>query len=290
MVSLAVFLSLHVEGQGMYRKLSVEFSAGRQVEDFNWSIAGNINGQSPDVLSELKWTSVSGVDYSGSLQWNFWKNLVVIAAYNRVSVGSGKVSDRDFAGDNRTQATYNENFSDNKGHVSALYAGAGYIFFDNTNITLSGFAGYSTNRQSLYITDESGRFPDLNSTYSTHWDGAFLKAESSVKILRALSFVADLTYNQVNYKGQGNWNLINEFQHPVSYRHSAKGYGLEAGGNLVFDLDKCISLRAGYRWFKWETGNGIDELYLSSGEVDKTQLNGVYRNGHLLSCGIIISL
>ena len=276
------------QAQRIENNLQMSLSAGRQAENFNWSIAGNISGQSPNVLSELKWRNVSGLNYSASLQWNFWKKLVLTGGYSRTSVSSGNVSDIDYTADNRTQPNYNQNFSDNKGYSSAWFAGAGFAIIDNNRIYLTAFAGYGINRQSLFIVDLTGQFPNLNSSYDAQWKGPFLKVKSSVRIWRNLKLAADVTYNQVTYSAQGDWNLISQFQHPASYRHSAKGYGVNFAGNLIYCITARIVINAGYSYFNWQTGNGTDQLYLSSGQVDKTQLNGVYRNGHLIGGGIIL--
>jgi len=277
-------------GQDIEKKLQLTLSAGPQHDNLHWSIAGNTSGQSPNVLSELKWQNVKGTNYAADLQVSVWRKIVVVGGYNRVSVKSGGVSDIDYSADNRSQPTYNENFSDNKGYTSSWYAGVGYMIFNNKSFSLVPSAGYSNNKQSLYITDATGRFPDLNSFYNVQWKGAFIKVKSSVKIWRELKAMADVTYNQVNYNAQGNWNLINEFMHPVSYNHVAKGYGINAGANLVYDITPNVGVSIGYTYFNWQTGNGTDQLYLSSGQVDKTQLNGVYRNGHLFSGGVVLSL
>jgi hypothetical protein len=277
-------------GQALEKKLELSLSTGHQQEDFHWDIAGNINGRNPNVLSELKCKKISGQDYSAILQWNIWRRFSLSGAYRRVNVRSGSVSDTDYAGDNRTQPTYQENFSDNKGSTTVWGAGAGYIIFNNNLFTLIPYAGYGINKQSLYIVDNSGRFPGLNSSYDTRWNGPFVKVSSSVKIWHALKLAADFTYNQVNYSAVGNWNLINEFQHPVSYRHAAKGYGIDASARLIYKINPNIGITLGYGYFNWQTGNGTDQLYLSSGQVDKTQLNGVWRSGYRVNGGLAFSL
>jgi hypothetical protein len=284
----AILVAVKAQAQGMEKNLQFSVSAGRQVENFNWSIAGNISGQSPNVLSELKWKDVSGFSYSTALQWNFWQKFVLTSGYSRVSVSSGNVSDIDYTADNRSQPNYNQNFSDNKGYTSAWFAGAGYTVINNSQLSLTPFVGYGNNRQSLYIVDLTGQLPDLNSSYDAQWKGPFLDVKSSVKIWQDLMLKANVTYNQVTYSAQGDWNLISQFQHPLSYRHSAKGYGVNAAAKLAYSITPNIAINAGYNYFNWETGNGTDQLYLSSGQVDKTQMNGVYRKGHLVAAGITL--
>ena len=276
--------------QDLEKKLQLSLSTGHQQEDFHWDIAGDINGQSPNVLSELKWKNVSGQSYSATLRWNFWQRLSLSGTYNRVNVKSGSVSDVDYAGDNRTQPTYQQSFSDNKGSTYTWNAGVGYIIFNNSLFSFTPYIGYGTSTQALYIVDLTGQFPDLNSSYNTRWMGPFIKVTASVKIGHALKLAADITYNQVSYSAQGNWNLINEFQHPVSYSHAAKGYGINIGVRLIYNITPNIGLSFGYGYYNWETGNGTDLLYLSSGQVDKTQLNGVWRNVYRIVGGVVLGI
>ena len=277
-------------GQDLEKKLQLSLSTGHQQGNFHWDIAGNIKGQSPNVLSELKWKNVSGQNYSAAIQWNFWRGLSLLAEYSRVNVRSGTVSDMDYAGDNRTQPTYQQGFSDNKGSTYTWDTGVGYVIFNKSLLSLTPYIGYGTSSQSLYIVDLTGQFPDLNSSYDTRWKGPFLKVTSAVKIWHALKLAADFTYNQVTYNAQGDWNLINEFQHPLSYGHSAKGYGINVGTRLVYNITSNIGLTFGYGYCSWQTGNGTDLLYLASGTVDKTQVNGVSRTGYSLAAGLILSL
>jgi hypothetical protein len=276
--------------QDIEPKVQLSLSSGYQRENFHWSIAGNTNGQNPNVYSELKWKNVSGQAYNAALQWNIWNKVMLYGSYNRVAVRSGSISDIDYNGDNRTDAVYDENFSDNKGNTSAWSAGAGYRLFNNSFFSLTPYIGYTGNIQNLYIVDETGQFPTLNSTYQANWKGGFLKVISSVKIWRSLKASVDITYNQTNYNSQGDWNLIDEFKHPVSYRQVADGYGINTGAQLSYNIIRQLSVFAGFNYFNWETGNGTDTLYLASGENDKTQFNAAFRNGYQVSGGLKLTL
>ena len=277
-------------GQDLEKKLQVSVSVGAQEESLNWSIAGNSSGQNPNVLSELKWKNVASFNFSGELRWNVWNRVMIYGSYNRSRITSGDVSDIDYAGDNRTQSTYNQSFTDNKGNTNAWYAGAGYMIFNNSRFSLTPYVGYGINKQSFYILDNTGQFPDLNSSYFTRWKGPFIKITSSVQLINSLKIAADITYNQVNYNAQGDWNLISQFQHPISYTHMASGYGVNAGARLVYQIMPNVGVHIGYNYFNWQTGNGTDMLYLSSGQVDKTQMNGVYRKGYWVSGGFAFEL
>ncbi|MHB8207151.1 hypothetical protein [Mucilaginibacter sp.] len=294
--TLSVFISilasciLKANAQDIEPKLQLSLSSGYQQENFHWSIAGNSDGQNPNVYSELKWKNISGTDYNTSLQYNVWNKVMLYGSYNRVSVRSGSVSDIDYSGDNRTDAVYNENFSDNKGNTSAWCVGAGYRLFNNSRFSLTPYIGYAGNIQNLYIVDETGQFPTLNSSYRANWKGGFLKVISSVKLWRSFKASVDVTYNQTSYNSQGDWNLIDEFKHPVSYRQLADGYGINTGAQLSYNIISQLSIFAGLDYFNWETGNGTDTLYLATGEDDKTQFNAAFRNGYQVSAGLQLDL
>lgn len=271
-------------------KLQFDITDGYQRENFHWSIAGNSNGQNPNVFSELKWAKLGGQSVAASLQWNVYKRFSFYADYTRQFITSGLVNDSDYSSDNRSSNTYNETFNAGKGHTQGWALGAGYQLVNNYWLRLTPYAGYSDNRQSLYLYDSDNRFPGLNSSYQTKWKGAFIKAIASAKLVKKLSFNTDITCNQVNYNAQGNWNLITTFKHPVSYRHHANGYGLNMNGALIYAITNHIAIQAGAGYLNWQTGNGTDLLYLNNGEVDKTQMNGAFRDGFRVFGGLRLSL
>jgi hypothetical protein len=271
-------------------KLQFDITDGYLCENFHWSIAGNSTGQNPNVFSELKWAKLGGQSVAASLQWNVYQRFSFYADYTRQFITSGTVNDSDYSTNNRSGNTYNETFNAGKGHTQGWALGAGYQLISNNWLSLTPYAGYSDNRQSLYLYDSDNRFPGLNSSYQIQWKGAFIKAIASAKLVKKLSFNTDITYNQVGYNAQGNWNLITTFQHPVSYRHHANGYGLNMNGALVYAITEHIAIQTGAGYLYWQTGNGTDELYLNNGEVDKTQMNGAFMTGFRVFCGMNLSL
>ncbi|WDZ98866.1 hypothetical protein [Mucilaginibacter sp. SJ] len=287
---LWLIIGLHtLYAQSAGSKLEFNVTDGYQRENFHWSIAGNSNGQNPNVFSELKWTKMGGQSIAASLQWNVYQKISFYADYTRQFITSGTVNDADYSTDNRSNNTYNETFEAGKGNTQSRALGVGYKLIDNELFSFSPYAGYSDNRQSLYLYGSGNRFPNLNSSYQTKWKGVFIKAIASLKLTEKLKANADITYNQVGYSARGNWNLITTFQHPVSYRHHANGYGLNMNGALAYSITNHIAIQAGGGYLHWQTGNGTDELYLNSGEVDKTQMNGAYRNGFRVFGGLKIS-
>lgn len=271
------------------RKLQLSLLTGYEQQDLTWSIAGNAAGQSPNVLSELQFKNIGGQSITGALQWNVWNRIIFTADYSRVFIKTGTVADNDYSADNRTQPVYGAVFNSDKGYTQAWSFGAGYHLFNNNTFSLIPSAGYIISRQSLFLLDRTGNFPDLNSTYETNWKGPYVKANAILRLINKLKLNVNLGYNQVNYNAKADWNLIQNFQHPVSYRHTAKGFGVDANAGLAYDITSNIAVNLGGGYFTWQTGKGIDELFLNSGGSDKTQLNKVNRKGYRLFGGLILS-
>lgn len=271
-------------------KLQVSASAGYQRENFHWSIAGDMNGQNPNVYSELKWKNISGIKWGAALQWNFCNRFLFAGNYDRSSITSGTSNDTDYSGDNRTNPVYNQNFSSNKGSTSAWSAGVGYKLIENKIWRLTPYAGYGINDESYYLLGDEGNFGQLNTSYKPQWKGPFIRLVSNVQLMKHLAVLGDITYNQVKYNAAANWNLIQSFQHPVSFRQTANGYGLNIEAGLAFDINRYLAINAGAGYFNWETGNGTDTLYLANGTTEKTQMNGATRDGIVFKFGISFKL
>ena len=276
----------YLYAQAIEKKLQVYIATGYQQENFHWSIAGNSDGQNPNIYSELKWKHLGGQNIAANIQWNVWQHFSLYGSYYKQYISSGTVNDTDYAADNRNNPTYNETFNGSQGNTQAWQAGVGFILINNRHFSLIPFAGYGTSRQALHLFDRSGNFPELNSTYDPVWKGPFLRVTSTINLIKNLNFAADVTYSQVSYNSTANWNLISTFMHPVSYRHHANGYGIDAGGKFIYTIFRNLVVHAGAGYYNWQTGNGTDELYLSNGQINKTQLNEAVRYGFRLQGGI----
>src|SRR6202000_2183022 len=111
------------------------------------------------------------------------------------------------------------------------------------------------------------------------WFGPFIKLEACWQLAKHWMVTADAAYHQVDYRAQADWNLIAAFAQPLSFRHRAEGYGVEAGTRLCYRVGSRIVLDIGGGYFNWQTGTGTDQLYLSAGGRGRTPLNGGTRDG-----------
>ncbi|WP_133300223.1 hypothetical protein [Mucilaginibacter terrenus] len=281
-----LFSFVYVRAQTVL-KVQFDMAVGYEQQKLDWSIAGNSQGQNPNIYSELKWKKLGGIALSAGAQWNITGRFMLMGSYSHSAISAGTVTDNDYSSDNRTNRVYNETFDADQGFSRSVAGGLGFILIDNNRFGLVPYVGYGTSKQSLHLLDRSGQFADLNSSYQTNWKGPFVKLAAVAKLLSRLSLKADFRYNQADYNAKADWNLISTFQHPVSFRHTAKGYGLEGNTSLAYQLVKRFAINLGAGVYHWETGKGIDELYLSSGTAEQTQLNSVNRSGYRLFAGVI---
>lgn len=266
--------------------VSVSVRAGYERQDFRWSIAGNSAGQDPNVYSELKWRGVGGVTGGVDLEWKVWRRWLMVANVSRVFDKSGTLGDTDYGLDNRHDVLYHEQFAVNGGYSEAGAVGAGYCLLDGPGFRLVPFVGFTISKQYFPIVETSGPFAGLDSYYSGKWLGPLVKVEGEWRPSKRWRIAAAIIYNQVVYRGVADWNLIADFSHPVSFRHRADGYGVEGELRFGYMLGRRLELLLAGNYFNWETGRGIDVLYLNTGAVQQTQLNAVVRDGAGVRVGV----
>lgn len=271
------------------KHFSVLISAGRATEDFHWSIAGNSNGTSPNIYSELIWSDLEGTPFKLDAQWNFWKSFLVRTRITRMNINSGQVRDTDYEGDDRTQPVFDVTVDAGAGNISSFNGELGYRILKGKTFQLNGFAGYTNTQQDLFLIDPKGTLDKrLRSTYFTTWQGVSGAIEATLRPGKVVHLTAHGTYHQVNYDATADWNLIETFQHPVSFEHRAKGFGMEGSFQIKFFLAEDVGFFLDATYGQWQTGKGTDILYLSDGQVQHTQLNEAVREYLSFGVGMVI--
>jgi hypothetical protein len=287
---LLVFASQIVLAQSDQRgKLVITFQPGYFQEDFRWSIAGDSQGKNPNIYSELRWKNLSGPQFALDVKYKFWKALVLQVNFSESFITSGTVTDTDFGQDNRKDTLYHDQFDSNKGSVTAFHATIGYQL-KIKRFSITPFAGYVVNAQSLYLLKDFGNvIGDLRSTYKTRWQGFTAGFNIRIPVGKKFTIEPSFVYNQTNYSSKANWNLIENFKHPVSFRHKAVGFGLEPSLNVRYMIRKKLSFLIGGYYSYWTTGKGSDRLYLMDGQIPVTQFNGAHRSSLGISLGVSYS-
>jgi hypothetical protein len=259
-------------------KLQLSITGGYRQEDLRWSIAGNANGQNPNILSALRWENVGGPVTMAHIRFALFDSWQLEGEYEHQFFSSGKVYDTDYGGNDRTNVVYEAQFGAGKGGTDQWQAGLANRIPVSMNFR-SPSAGYGIFHQSLYLSGQPGAFSDLNSTYKTKWTGPYGQVLCSIGLTKKLSVDAGLRYTQARYRARANWNLIREFSHPESFRHTANGYGINIHSSMLYHVWGIHSIGIRGVYSRWQTGRGIDELYPAIGGSEQTQLNEVRSAG-----------
>jgi len=275
-------------------------SAGYRVDDLDWNIAGNINGNSPNVLSELTWDDVES--YQVKLQGNIvWPNIIALRGYaNYGWIFDGDNQDSDYLGNNRTLEFSRSNNSTDDDNVWDASIAIGYPFrFGQTVLgTLTPLLGYSYHEQNLNITDGDqtipnlGPFPGLDSSYDTEWYGPWIGFDLRFKALEITTFAHRFEtyftyeYHWADYYAEANWNLRDDFAHPKSFEHDADGTGWKIGAGFNLWLHRNWALNFNYDYQDWSTDGGTDKVFFSDGRTEVTRLNEVNWTSYALSLGV----
>lgn len=254
----------------------VQPSVAYSQTDLKWSIAGNKDGKNPNVLSELDWRQLRGAQYGLDLKYHITNKLVAKVDFSIIDIASGHVTDSDYAQDDRQGVFYQELFKSNRGSDLSLTAAMGYTVLQLPDFTLSPFVGYELRRQNLFLLGQDGVAAQeaLKSTYKNNWQGLVLGAAADLQVQR-FALGLNLSASWLDYAAKANWNLIEAFQKPVSFRHNANAFSLHGQLKVGYALTKKFGVALNFGSIYAKALKGVDEAYYESRPNVQTQLNEV---------------
>lgn len=281
-------LLLFVSGK-VYADYEIEtaysLGMGPRVDNLDWSIAGDLNGENPNILSELTWTDLEIAQIKGDFKIAVGKSmhffyLRTTIAYGEIMAGDNQ--DSDYFGDNRTIEFSRSNNSSDSGYVSDASFGMGYqLRLFSGRIKMAPIFGYSSSRQNLRMTDGfqtvplMGSFEGLNSTYETQWRGPWIGLDISAMPINKIELFGKFEYHWADYHADGNWNLRSELAHPISFEHDADGTGIVVSAGGAYNLNERWSLKVYLDIKQWSTNSGLDRVFTVNGGYADTSLNEV---------------
>lgn len=270
-----------------------------RTDELNWNIAGQPNGTSPNILSELTWEDL-GI-YEVSLGFSsFVKKRVYFRGYmNYGRIMSGENQDSDYYADDRQDEFSRSNNSADDGNTIDVSLGAGLMLpIIKDVITVMPLVGLSYHGQNLTITDgfqtipATGAFPDLDSTYEAQWMGPWIGLEMQMDMVtgwrvvpRIVPFVG-VEYHWAVYNAEADWNLREDFDHPKSFEHEAEANGIRFMVGLSTFLTEKWSLGIEYTQQQWSVEDGTDRVFFSDGTYAETRLNEVNWNSQAMGLAI----
>lgn len=273
---------------------------GYRRDDLNWNIAGTTAGTGPNVLSELTWEDIEIFQIQTNAQATFGRRVRLEGSIGYGWIYNGDNQDSDYVFDNR-QGEFSRSHSDTDGdNVFDWSLGAGWQFNlgDEAELLVDDLAlvvlgGWSHNEQNLrdingfQIIPATGSFAGLNSTYQARWDGPWLGIELTGRKYK-FSFFGRFEYHWPQYDAEADWNLRDDFQHPVSFTHDADGEGTKATLGIAYDLDKRWSIFLQTDVVAMDTNAGTDRTYFSDGSTGDTRLNNVNWDSFAVTVGALL--
>lgn len=274
----------------------------RRTGNLSWSIASDMSGKrAPNVLSELSYEGLEIRGFEVQSSVSFFGGLLddsfLDVRLHRGVITGGETRDSDYDGDNKTQE-YSRSLSVNTGDFVADYSVAyGFNILNKQGVSASALAGYSLHQQYVRKQNAVKVAPDtdlvlgdaiegLNSTYQSQWQGPWLGTSVSLHGNKhRLKLQGEI--HSALYYAEADWNLRDSFKHPKSFEHNASGLGWVVDVSYAYTFDfsqgNKTTLGLSYRAEEWATEEGVDTLYLASGEVVSTRLNEVAWGGSAVS-------
>lgn len=282
---LLIFKFSNVTSQS---KVDLAFNSLVENSNFEWSIAGNIQGNSPNVLSELQFKDIVVIGGNIEASYEFINNIHFNVLYQLGSVTSGSGVDTDYEEDDYQRITFNENFQSNDGNSKTFKMGLKYFPIHNRKFELG--AGLHYRNSSREFTLLSTDLEDLNSSYNLDLEGFQFSLNPIYKINNLFKLNAHISYSRLTYRANANWNLIEIFQHPISFIHISNADMRECQLGVIYDFNKHISLQSAGTWRTTKVIEGLDKSFLKNGSEISTQFNGGSLESLSLNLGILYKL
>jgi hypothetical protein len=288
LVAVATPKCVSADGTDTLKEARLRLLAGYRTDDLDWNIADDINGENPNILSELTWKDLNvwqlqaegNVDIANDTFPWFSIYLKGMAGYGWIIDGRNR--DSDYATDgNSIEESRSINDADDGSVLDLSIAIGPHLSSKDSCWSIIPLLGYSYHEQRLTMTDgqqiipPSGAFDGLDSTYETEWSGPWIGVDIAYLPVSKWTFTANIEYHWVDYSAEADWNLRDDFQHPKSFEHEADGDGWAAGVGVNYSLNEHLSVGLNGDYLSWKADSGIDRLYLENGSVVDTRLNEV---------------
>lgn len=257
------------------------------ITDFRWSIAGNLNGEEPNILSEVIFNPVNAAGYFANLEYKAYKRISIDANFGQTFTYKGNATDFDYDGDNRTDPSVALYLKSGKGSKHQFSGNAWYHIFENKNWQLKTGAGYFWSNERYYLTDDKDA--SLQTTYRAKWKGPKINLLGKWNSNFKLFLGTNIAWHYFNYNAEANWNNIETFQHPLSFIQFANGQGWDVAPQIGYQFNRKLNLIFEAYYNHWKTAKGIDRLFLTNGNKPETRLNGAIKKSKGLKLGLNIN-
>lgn len=288
--AFALFYQASVS-QEINSNLNLKPYLGYHYSDFDWSIAGNSAGNSPNILSELIWTNLQGPSVGLDISYRISKRLSCIISSQYTTITKGRVEDSDYADDDRENVFYYDVFNADKGYLYDLSSEISYRLAEFRQLSLHPMLGISYKQQTFFLLEREINLESvgLNSNYKVKNVGINFGA-NIILTKRGFQLGLKILAGFYQYSAKANWNLIPEFAKPVSFVHDANSTSLSGDLNLSIPLNNRLWLEFDVKLKQTKTHSGNDTAYFINQSSERTKFNGANFMQHGASIGFSLDL
>ena len=275
-------------------------SSGYRFGGLHWSIAQV--GGTPNILSELTWSKLQIFQIEGEGNLNI-ERFTIRADVGYGYVFGGDVQDSDYDSDNRADEFSRSNSDAKGGYLLNALTGLGYRFdLQAAPFSLLPMIGIAFHRQAMKMTEgvqviatpfrtpPLGPIIGLDSSYTMNWLNAWIGLDVEYQIARRINAAAAISVHPSLYYAEADWNLRDEYAHPVSFVHKAFGLGFRGDLSVGFELSRRFLLEGRFAFDYWFGGPGVEETFLAAGGSFETRLNEVVWKSAQFSLGTVLRL
>jgi len=276
------------------RDFTLGYSLAYRYDQFDWNIAGQMNGCCPNVQSELDWEDLHiaqlAIDATGRINRFYYR-----ARFGYGAILDGSVSDTDYGGNGRTNITSKLQASSDRGYVLDSKFGLGFSLYELQGFKVVPMVGYSYSKQRLAIHHHAtyhaggGAIAGLNSTYSAFWRGPWIGLDLLMQRSNNWDIALGFEYHLADYYAEANWNLRNDFQHPKSFEHfnnGMSGKGILGHLNLRYQFSQKWAGEFMTEFQKFGVDTGTDRTFFANGNVTDVLLNEVNWKSFTMRFGV----
>ena len=286
--------------------IEIEASYGYRQDQLDWNIAGNLQGENPNVLSELTWEDLLIHEIRLGIHTTLNRPFYLRGSIHYGVIVAGENQDSDYAADDRAMEFSRSNNDADSGSTLDGLIGIGYNFrFFSERLNLIPQGGLSIHKQNLTMTNgyqtitwpggpPLGPFEGLDSTYKTQWWGPWIGTSLVVNIIKSkahpppFSICFFYEHHWSDYYAQADWNLREDFRHPKSFEHEADGTGTKIGVAFRARIKDKLFLTVGYESETWSTQDGTDRVFMANGTTISTRLNEVNWESETIQLGFLL--
>jgi hypothetical protein len=243
---IIVFLSLYsLNSTAKNIEPTLTYGIGERNTTVDWNIAGNLQGTSPNVISELIWQDIKSRQVSvGSIWTEGDYFLQASGEYGKIY--SGQNQDSDYNLDNR-QGEFSRSVNNaGKGYMLDLELNYGKSYIVSPKLKVDASLGYSGHRQNLKMYEGnqiigSASLVGLDSLYQSNWSGPQVGVGMNYKNDNNI-YSLNYTHQNIDLNGHTNWNLRPDLKHPVSMTQTGSGTGNKISAGYERSVSNFSSL------------------------------------------------